>query len=160
MSTAPLSIMQPAPKPQPIKPKKKRSSSRRSVARMSAVEQVRRAFAPGQRLPAVMGFALGGIMPAASYTLVHAREGVASNPLLWILVAGGLLYSAPSVFNWARQAFQGQVKALGFVILIEGVATFARIHWISYAGLAVLVAINGISAAVALQVKTIAKEGD
>ena len=53
----------------------------------------------------------------------------------------------------AEQAFRIWIKAMGFVLLLEGTVTFAKEHWLSLAGLVILMAINGISAAVALQAK-------
>jgi hypothetical protein len=67
------------------------------------------------------------------------------------LVAGGLVYSAFSVFGWARQAFNHRLKALGFVVLLEGTLTFCSVVWLSLAGLAILMVLNGVTAAVTLQ---------
>ena len=144
-----------SPKVQPIrKPIRKPAKRRIPAARldaMSAVEQVTRAFAPAQRLAAVMGFLLGGFIPVATFVIVHYE--VATYPALWVLVVGGLAYSAISVYKWAKMAFQMIIKAAGFVLLLEGVVTFAHTPALPYVGLAVLIAINGISAAVALQTK-------
>lgn len=117
----------------------------------SPVDQVRRAFAPARRLSAALGFILGGFVPVATFTLVHAA--VATHPALWLLVAGGLLYSALSVFGWAQLTFESTAKALGFVLLTEGVLTFAPVLALSIAALLILVSINGISATVALQTR-------
>ncbi len=150
--------------PEIVAPKKKRkrshrrktkstntAASHRNLASMSAVEQVSQAFARGHRLSAVMGFVLGGFIPVATFTLVH--HDVKDNQLLWVLIVGGLLYSAISVFRWAKTAFRMTAKAVGFVVLLEGVVTFAHTTWLPMAGLFILVAINGISAASALQAK-------
>jgi hypothetical protein len=118
---------------------------------VSPVDQVRRAFAPQRRLSAALGFILGGFVPVATFTIVHHE--VATYPLLWILVAGGLLYSALSVYTWAKQTFTLTAKALGFVLLTEGAVTFAHTSWLSVAGLTILVTINGICATVALQTR-------
>lgn len=143
------------PRVTPIRRSTRKSVARRPVAArldsMSAVEQVSRAFASSQRLAAVMGFLLGGFIPVATFTIVHHE--VTANPALWVLVVGGLAYSAISVYKWAKMAFQMTLKAAGFVLLLEGVVTFAHTPALPYVGLAVLVAINGISAAVALQTK-------
>jgi hypothetical protein len=56
-------------------------------------------------------------VPLASYTVVHTE--VATRPLMWFLVAGGLLYSSISVYTWAVQIFRWRLRALGFVVLIE-----------------------------------------
>jgi hypothetical protein len=44
------------------------------------------------------------------------------------------------------------IKAIGFVLLLEGTVTFSNEHWLSLSGLLILVVINGVSAAVVLQV--------
>lgn len=125
--------------------------TRASIARMGAVQQMVQAFSSGNRLSAAMGITLGAFVPVAVYALVHNE--VAGLPWLWVMVVGGLTYSATSVYAWARQAFHYRLKALGFVFLLEGTVTFATEHWLSGAGLAILVIINGVSAAVALQAK-------
>lgn len=113
------------------------------------VDQAREVFRKGGRLSALVGLILGGFVPLASYTLVHLE--VATRPLLWVLVAGGLIYSAISVYAWARQAFGYRLKALGFVVLLEGTLTFCSVQWLSLAGLAILMVLNGVTAAVTLQ---------
>ena len=119
--------------------------------RLSAVEQIKNAFASHQRMSAVLGFMLGGFIPVATYIVVHYE--VAVSPALWVLVVGGLLYSAITVFKWSKQAFNMTAKAYGFVVLLEGVVTFASSHTLALCGLAILVAINGIGATVALQAR-------
>jgi hypothetical protein len=113
------------------------------------VDQARLAFQQGGRLSALVGLVLGGFVPLASYTLIH--QEVAARPQLWALVAGGLVYSAISVYAWACQAFENRMKALGFVVLLEGTLTFCSVRWLSLAGLAILMVLNGVSAAVILQ---------
>jgi hypothetical protein len=67
---------------------------------MNVVEQMVRAFSPGHRLSALMGLILGGFVPVAVYALVHFE--VATHPLFWIMVTGGLCYSAIAVYKWAE----------------------------------------------------------
>lgn len=123
----------------------------RATAGISPVDQVRKAFAPARRLSAVLGFILGGFVPVATFTLVH--RDVLTHPALWVLVVGGLLYSAVSVYLWAKQTFEMTVKAIGFVLLTEGAVTFSHTLWLSLAGLLILITINGICATVALQTR-------
>ena len=118
---------------------------------MGAVEQMKRAFSTDSWLSALMGLGLGGFVPLCSYFFVHTE--VDTHPMFWIMVAGGLAYSAISVINWAKQAFQMWVKAVGFVLLLEGTVTFSKEKWLSLTGLVILIVINGVSAAVALQTK-------
>jgi hypothetical protein len=55
------------------------------------------------------------------------------------MAAGGLVYSAISIYRWAEQVFH--------------IWTFAREQRLNPAPLVILVVINGVSAAVALQAK-------
>ncbi len=119
--------------------------------RLTMIQQTRRSFSRGARLAGVIGLIIGGFVPVATYTVVHFE--VASNPLLWVLVAGGLIYSALTVFQWAKNAFGSTVKAIGFCILLEGILTFAHSMPLSLSALAVLVFVNAVSAACALQVR-------
>lgn len=95
------------------------------------------------------GLILGGFVPSAVYALVHFEA--AAHPIFWVMILGGLAYSAISVFHWAKSAFHMWVKAVGFVLLLEGMVTFSNERWLGLTGLVLLVTINGISAAVALQ---------
>lgn len=99
----------------------------------------------------VVGMILGSFVPLASYTLVHVE--VEATPLLWLLVAGGLIYSALTVYKWAYRAFEYRAKALGFVVLLEGAMTFSRVKWLGLAGLAILMCLNGVTAAASLRGK-------
>jgi hypothetical protein len=106
-------------------------------------------FALGRRARALLGFGLGAFVPLASYTEIHMEVG--KHPELWFLVAGALVYSAISVYTWAVEAFHYRLKAIGFVVLLEGTMTFCSILWLSLAGLAILMILNAITAAVTLQ---------
>ena len=70
-----------------------------------------------------------------------------AQPYLWVLVVAGFTYSAITVYQWATIAFKHWAKAVGFVVLMEGVIFFSHTLWLSYAALGVLVLINGISTA-------------
>lgn len=143
-----------APKADTVRKVTRTTPKRTTVkSNLSAVQQVKTAFRRNQRISAVMGFLLGGFIPTAVFTLVHDSRGVASVPALWLLVAGGLGYSAPKVWKWGKQSFGGPMVSAAFVLLLEGTVTFAPIPWLSHVGLAFLIAINGISAAVALQAR-------
>lgn len=95
---------------------------------------------------------MGGFVPVATYIIGHYE--VADRPMMWLAVAGGLAYSAKSVFDFATEAFSSPVKALGFVILIEVVMTWAETSALSLAALALLVAINAISAGINLALES------
>jgi hypothetical protein len=96
----------------------------------------------------VLGFALGGFIPVATYVVSHYE-----NPG-WdvgaLIVGGGLLFSARTVFLWSRMAFGGVIKALGFVVLLEGVMVTSETRWLALAALGYLVCINGVATACAL----------
>jgi hypothetical protein len=121
--------------------------------RTGVVSQVRAALQPKNRLPTALGAVLGGGVPVATYVLAH-REVVGSAPLYaqlpaW-LVLGGLLFSALTVYGWAREAFGSGAKALGFAALLEGVLTCSATPWLSAGALAYLVAINAVATGVRL----------
>ncbi len=107
------------------------------------VEQVRKSMHKQNRLAMTCGFILGSFVPVASFTLGHYEAP--ANGMMWLLVAGGLAYSAMTVFQWATIAFRHPAKALGFCVLIEGVMTFSHTLWLSLAGLTLLVIINGVA---------------
>ncbi len=135
---------------QPRRRTRTRSKVRVSRSKtVSAVEQVRLTFRSDRRLSAFMGCLIGGFIPAATFVVVHYE--VRSEPWLWAFVVAGLYFSALSVFHWAKQAFTLTQKAVGFVVLLEGVVSFSRTPWLAATGLVVLVGINGISTAVAFQ---------
>ena len=94
---------------------------------------------------AIVGAALGGFVPVATYAVAH-KEAALWNPSA-ALVAGGLVYSAKTVWQWGRLAFACPWKATGFVLLLEGVMVLSRIEWLSVAALAYLVGINATATA-------------
>lgn len=118
------------------------------------VAQVREAFRPKNRLATTLGCLLGGFVPLASYVVSHheldATAGLWQLPAL--LVLGGLAYSARTVYAWGCLAFGAPIKALGFVVLVEGVMVASRTPWLSAAALAYLICINGIATGCTLAV--------
>lgn len=131
------------------------SSPREREAPTGVVAQVRAALHPRARLATLLGCILGGFVPLASYVVAHG-EIDATVPLYaqvsTLLVLGGLLFSAKTVYTWARAAFDSPAKALGFVVLVEGCLTLSRTHWLGLAALALLVAVNGVATGVTLSV--------
>ncbi len=125
----------------------------RTMQTLGVVDQVREALKPRNRLAACLGALLGGIVPVASYVVAH-HELEATRPW-WgqfasLLVAGGLLYSARTVYGWGRLAFGEPAKALGFVVLLEGVMVLSTTPWLALTCLAYLVGINSVSTGCAL----------
>ena len=116
-----------------------------NMKNMGVLDQVSQAVKPVNRLAFMVGFMLGGFIPVASYTVCH--QECAAEPQLWVLVVAGLCYSAFTVFQWAKIAFKHPAKALGFVVLMEGVIMFSHTTWLSVTALGFLVTINGIATA-------------
>jgi uncharacterized membrane protein YdbT with pleckstrin-like domain len=83
-------------------------------------------------------------LPIASFVLAHIEAP--TNPALWVLVAAALLFSAPTLVQWAAKWCGSMYKAMGFAGLLEGVMVFSHIPALAYAGLAILVMINAVSA--------------
>lgn len=97
-------------------------------------------------LAAVVGAALGALVPIATYTVAHLELHGWRDPRA-ALVAAGLLFSAKTVWQWGRQAFACPYKATGFVLLTEGVMVTSGIQWLSQLALAYLIGINAIATA-------------
>lgn len=112
---------------------------------MNIVQQVRRAFARRNRLATTIGFILGGFIPIAIYVVAHRENAGLSFTGPTGLVFGGLLYSAQTVYQWAKLAFTNALKSVGFCILLEGVMVTSKTYWLGMAALCILVAINGIA---------------
>lgn len=124
-------------------------------ARTDVVSQVRAAVQPKNRLATALGALLGGGVPVATYVLSHHE--ITTAPLyaqlsVW-LVLGGLLFSALTVYGWGRMCFGSGAKALGFVVLLEGVLTCSSTAWLSVGALVYLVAINATATGVRLSVQ-------
>lgn len=111
----------------------------------SIVDQFRMATQKQNRWATGAGFLIGGFVPTATFFLVH--YGVSASPWLWAIVAGGLIFSAKTVYEWGQTAFNSGLKAFGFCLLVEGVMTFspASLIFLSIAGLAMLALINGVA---------------
>lgn len=117
---------------------------------LGVIEQIRVALK--NPLAAFAGFVLGGFVPVATFSISHLDKTL-NEYVMWALVIGGLIYSALTVFGWAKLAFNNGLKALGFVVLIEGVMTLSGLPMLSYSALALLVLINGIATGATLSIK-------
>ena len=95
-------------------------------------------------LPAVIGALLGALVPSATFVVGHYELTSWTEPKA-LIVLGGLVFSALTVFRWGRLAFCSAVKAFGFVVLAEGVMTFCSTAWLSVVALGYLVLINAIA---------------
>jgi hypothetical protein len=118
------------------------------------VQSVRIALKPRNRLPTLIGFLLGGFVPLACFILAHHEHAAwsAQGGRALGLVGGGLVYSATTVYGWAKQAFVSAFKASGFVVLVEGVMITSTTAWLSIAALVYLVVINGVATGVTLSI--------
>lgn len=115
------------------------------VNELGIVDQVSVAFTKHNMIATLLGFILGGMVPAFVFEVGHYE--VAARPWMWAFVIGGLIYSAITVFKWGTVFFSSKVKSFGFVVLIEGVMTFSQDHYVGGAALGLLIGINGIATA-------------
>lgn len=103
-----------------------------------------------QWLATAIGGIIGAIVPVLVFRIAHYH--VEATPALWLIVAGGLLFSASSVYGWGLKLFGGAwYKAGGFTLLIELSTVFVQ-GWESYVALSVLCLINAVNMAHALVV--------
>ena len=107
-----------------------------------------RAFQRRNLVATVLGFVIGGVVPAATY--LEAHHDIDSAVPLYaqvptFLVVGGLLFSAKTVFAWGALAFRDRWKAAGFVLLLEGVMVTSSVPLLPVVLLVILVAINGVA---------------
>lgn len=120
----------------------------RTPAKLGVIDQVR--VATRHRSASVLGFALGALVPVASWWLAHhevTRAAPWATPIAALLVLGGLAYSAPTVYGWMLLAVGSKIKAAGFVLLVEGVLVASGSPWLVAVALACLVLINGTATA-------------
>lgn len=122
---------------------------KKTVKSVGVVGQIRIAMSNPAAL--VMGALLGGIVPVASYHLAHHESK--GWDLALLLVLGGLVYSAKTVWAWGKLAFDCSWKATGFVLLIEGVMVTSKTPWLAVTALAYLVAINAIASGCSLALR-------
>lgn len=122
------------------------------MSALSIPDQVRQAFLKQNRTAAAAGAILGAFVPLATGWLAHYEVDVATwhGRAALVLMLGGLVYSASTVYGWALVAFKQPAKAAGFVVLVEGTLTLARAEWLAVVALALLVVINAIAAACAI----------
>jgi hypothetical protein len=111
---------------------------------MDIVSQTELAFA--HKLPLMIGASIGGLVPIGTFTVGHSEIADAG----WLsvpgaIVAGGLLFSAITVYKWGERAFASGAKALGFVVLSEGIMSFSHTPWLSILMLSMLVLVNAIA---------------
>jgi hypothetical protein len=102
------------------------------------------------RVAAIWGFVFGGAVPVTTYCEVHYDLDTSlplHSQVATFLILGGLLFSAKTVFAWAKLAFDDGLKAAGFVVLLEGVMVSSNVPVLPLVLLALLVIINGVATA-------------
>jgi len=117
--------------------------------KLGVVEQVALAFSRANLLATVVGCVFGGFVPAAGFVVSHFEVPVLSGwrfAVALAIVAGALVVSARTVYAWSFLAFADRAKAVGFVVLVEGVMTFATHDWLAASALVLIVLVNGVAA--------------
>jgi hypothetical protein len=133
----------------------KKTKTSTSPREKGVISQVKTAFKATNRLATMVGMIFGGFVPVAAYYVGHheANTTTAHGVVMMALVLGGLVFSAKTVFKWAKMAYADGWKALGFVVLLEGVMTLSHNVYLSGFSLALLVVINGVASGVTLSKK-------
>lgn len=122
----------------------------RRAAPRGVIDKVRFAFERESRLALLFGIACAGIVPIAVFVTVHScidyGRALYLQPSAYF-AAGGLVFSALTMYLWGVEAFGLRLKAAGWVLLLEGVMVTSTVHWLAYVTLALLASVNGIAAA-------------
>ncbi len=153
MTTAVATLRQaPAPALESVPSSGRRARRRAPQAEdLGVVSQVKRAFSPRNRLAATIGLFAGAIVPVSIYVLAHSEAvPLTRDPATWVvwgLILAALVYSAHTVYSWARLALGGPVKSVAFAVLLEGVMVTSHTPWLRLTVLGYLVAINAIGSA-------------
>ena len=143
----------------PETPKAKpRRASAKPPARLGILGQIETVCKPENFLGAILGTSFGGFVPVATYTLCHVE--IAGHPVMqadhsiawgivWLccLVAGGAVYSVHTVTQWGKVGFRHWDKAVGFVVIMEGVMMTASTQPLRRTALAFLIIINAFATA-------------
>lgn len=121
------------------------SNNNSSEQKLSVISQVYEALKSPVAL--TFGVLLGAFIPCAIFFVAHQEVKQFSWDYIvpMILVFGGLVYSAKTVWIWTNHAFSCPYKATGFVLLTEGVMTFSHIEWLSTVALCYLAVINAVA---------------
>lgn len=127
------------------------------------MSDVRAAFTRPRALELCIGTAFAGFVPVAVFETAHVALpkvlalAEQNQSFYWlfagliVIILGGLLYSAPTVYAVGLEAFNSKKgKALGFTVLIEGVMTLVPIAWLQVTALVLLIAINAVGTATGL----------
>lgn len=136
---------------------------------LSVLKQIRTAFnfrgkTRGRNiLAALLGFSVGFFVPFGTFTLVHMELAQWTGGFSWrfidipaislplALVLGGLTFSAKSVYQWMSVLVSGdQFKAIGITVLLEGIMTFSKTHYLTYGAFVLIAVANMVTMTVQL----------
>jgi len=124
--------------------------------KLSTVAKIRTAFAKRNLLATTIGMVKGGSIPAGTFVLYHLEMHNDPWQAKGLIVLGGLIYSAKTVYGWCRQVFRKDdgtadvLKALGWCAGIEGFMTVSSTFALNCAALGLLILINAVATGVSL----------
>jgi VIT1/CCC1 family predicted Fe2+/Mn2+ transporter len=107
---------------------------------MATSKKIKLSAADKKTVGQILAATAAGFLPIASYAIAHHEMN--ANRWLGILVAAALLFSAPTLAQWAQKWCKSPYKAWGFTVLLEGVMVFSKMPWLSISALVILGAIN------------------
>lgn len=117
----------------------------------NVIRQIKIAFSRDSKLATSFGTVIGSFVPVGIFSVVHLGIETGHdapslfNQINTYIAAGGLLYSATSVYQWMSRATRSGWKGLGWCVLAEGIMTFSGIDWLAYIALVLLCFINGVA---------------
>lgn len=98
-----------------------------------------------------VGLLIGALIPIATFSMSHYQAGIIG----YALTLAGLVFSAPTVYEWGLKAFKSKVKSIGFVILLEGIMVLSTVPYLPFVCLTYLVAINAVQTGINIKAKPV-----
>jgi len=117
---------------------------------LGVVEQVKVVFSKKHRIAACIGFLGGAWVPTAAYVSLHLEYSHTIpfyQQISFYVAALCLTFSLPKVTVWGTKAFGNTIFGFSFAALTEIIMVCSNTTALAAVGLALLVCINGISAA-------------
>jgi hypothetical protein len=138
-----IKLAPPVSKPVP-KPRARKASPVKGV---NVLDQLRLACKRENALGTGFGFVIGGAIPVGIFSVAHYEAGIRSwhEMVMLVICLGGLLFSAKTVVQWAHEAFDDRIKAVGFVVILEGIMTLSHLEYLTYGALCILTIINAVA---------------
>lgn len=149
-SSAPVLRLERRAKRRPSRPEPRTRPDPIPPGPLGVVDRVRLALRPRSRLASLFGVMIGGFVPVATYVVAHTEldfDRSLYEQAAAYFVAGGLTFSAFTMYGWGALAFKHRAKAFGFVVLLEGVMVTCHTRWLALVALGYLAAINGVETA-------------